>query len=403
MAWLEKRYSKKGVLIYYSYYRIHGKKQKPFHTTDFKTHKKQLKAARELEDLTAAGVSIKKDFKDITFEEAKNKYLEHELDYNSINTYKRAVVFFRSFLSIMPIIDMSEFNIQNLKIWHKERSKSVAETTINKEITILQSFSSFCIEEDILKDNVARSLERYTETDTDKKDFIFLEDVSRAIVYSKIPRGMKYQRESTKQWNGKQVHSAVMAAWYAGLRRGEIANLDLWKDFDTVNHKVHVHTKIDPVTGRKWKIKGKKERTVDVDPAFSAHVEVLRKENQSSYYVYNKACGPIGLDILSRIVKEFCKFYDIRTAISKEIAGLHNIRHSFGTYLLHNGASPRDVMEAMGHKSILTTMIYAHTAERYLKAAISKLPKLPSITTVPIIPKGKHPAPPAPQQPFSDK
>ena len=38
----------------------------------------------------------------------------------------------------------------------------------------------------------------------------------------------------------------------------------------------------------------------------------------------------------------------------------HGLRHSYATYLLEGGASPRAVMDAMGHKRIETTLKYAH-------------------------------------------
>lgn len=38
----------------------------------------------------------------------------------------------------------------------------------------------------------------------------------------------------------------------------------------------------------------------------------------------------------------------------------HHLRHGYGTHLLNRGANPRDIQEAMGHKSLETTMLYCH-------------------------------------------
>ena len=38
----------------------------------------------------------------------------------------------------------------------------------------------------------------------------------------------------------------------------------------------------------------------------------------------------------------------------------HELRHGYATHCLESGANPRAIQEAMGHKSIETTMGYLH-------------------------------------------
>ena len=53
---------------------------------------------------------------------------------------------------------------------------------------------------------------------------------------------------------------------------------------------------------------------------------------------------------------------------------LHTLRHTFASQLVMAGVPLRDVQELMGHKSVETTLKYAHLSAEHVKRQVMRLP-----------------------------
>ena len=71
-------------------------------------------------------------------------------------------------------------------------------------------------------------------------------------------------------------------------------------------------------------------------------------------------------------------------SVSKKLEGFedfhfHQLRHTYTSNLLSNGAAPKDVLELLGHSDVSTTMnIYAHSTRKAKRDSARLLDKVAS-------------------------
>lgn len=270
-------------------------------------------------------------------------YLKYEkkLSENTINSYKNDLDCFKDFFKK----DLTKINLDDMHKYldhlNKENKKA---TTVAHNITVINSFYSFLINENIIATNPCTNI---ISPKLVKKlpNYLTEEEVDKLL---NIPLKTAYDYRN----------KAMLELLYAtGIRVSELinlkfVNLELQDDFIRVMGK------------------GSKERIIPMSNISKKYlieyIEIYRKtllkSKDSEYLFINNQGNVISRVGFFKIIKKLC----LENNISKNVSP-HILRHSFATHLLAHGADLRVIQELLGHSDISTTQIYAHLINDKLK------------------------------------
>lgn len=149
---------------------------------------------------------------------------------------------------------------------------------------------------------------------------------------------------------------AVLETFFStGLRVSELCSLDRYIDLERGEFTIRG--------------KGEKLRVVFLSDnarrAIKAYLD-MRPDTDSAMFVSLTKNGKVLGRITSRAVERLVEMRARRAGIARRIHP-HELRHSFATDLLLNGADLRAVQEMLGHASITTTQIYTHLTNKELR------------------------------------
>lgn len=227
----------------------------------------------------------------------------------------------------------------------------LAERSQARIISGLKSFYHFLVLEDLLETNPAKLIQspklgRKLPQVLSQKE---IETLLSAIDLSK-PEG--------------QRNKAIIEVLYGcGLRVSELTELK-------ISH-LYLAEGFIRVIG-----KGNKERLI---PIGSSAVKALKlyfhdrnrmsnisKEARDIVFLNRRGKGLTRVMIFT-IIKQLSQKAGIKKSISP-----HSLRHAFASHLVEGGADLRAVQEMLGHASILTTEVYTHLNNQYLRETIQE-------------------------------
>jgi len=156
--------------------------------------------------------------------------------------------------------------------------------------------------------------------------------------------------------DSKRDEAMFRIIYCKGLRASEVGRLHL-SDWDDRERMLSVH-----------RLKGSRSA------AFPMHDQELRAL-RAWLKVRGWAPGPLfasrqGGPISRQRIWELMKYYCLAAGIPNEKAHPHALKHSRGSHLLEETGKIHVVQDALGHKNIASTMIYAQVSNRDRTGAV---------------------------------
>lgn len=217
------------------------------------------------------------------------------------------------------------------------RRLGVSGATQNRYLSALSRVYRWAISQGLLDANPAQGVERAPEP---AKMLRWLRDDERIALLDACQRS-----------RSRRLYPLVRLAIATGGRRDtELMRLD-WRDVDLDRHLVTFPTS-----------KNHSARSLPIDPETEVALVALGPAVSGKVFARGRYL------YWPRKPWEFA-------VVQAEIEPLrfHDLRHTFGSYLARSGATPREIAEAMGHRTLSMAMRYCHLAETHTQAVVSRM------------------------------
>lgn len=277
------------------------------------------------------------------------KYVREYLDYLSVErgrakktreNYERYLSLFLKETRTNFLKDIKEESVRSFRVWLAR--KNIKKNTQSYYVIAIRNFLKYLVKRGIR----VISPETIELPKTSRRDIEVLE-------YDELERLLASpQSDTIRDLRDRAILETLFST---GLRLSELCNLGRYIDLERGEVSVRG--------------KGDKLRVVFLsEGAKSAIAKYLKKRTDTDDFLFvsldksGKAIGKITPRSVQRLIEARAR----KAGIPKKVHP-HQIRHSFATDLLINGADLRSVQSLLGHANVSTTQIYTHLTNKELR------------------------------------
>ena len=261
-------------------------------------------------------------------------------------------------LHILPVLGRRHIDTittaEVLAFQHKLKAKGYAPATCNRILVLLRYLFNLAAkwEVDGAGANPARKVDLF-KLNNEKQTFLSKEQVAALL-------------DALATSENRDLLSIVKFLLLTGARKQEALKAE-WREFDLAN--------------RSWVIplsKSGAARKVAISDALVALLETLPSRGKSPYLFTSPATAKPYVSI-------WCSWSTARKRAGLAHVRIHDLRHSFASFLVNSGRSLYEVQRLLGHAHIKTTQRYAHLSnETLISAANTASSFMPGVPTAPV-------------------
>ena len=275
-------------------------------------------------------------------------YLRYERNASpqTVQTYEESLREFESYLSLRDNgLSVETADADLIRDWMEGlMDKGNTASTINKKLSALRSFYRFALKRKLVEKDPAHCI-------TGPKKSKPLPQFLRENEMDHLLDGLEWDDTNYKDVRARTI---LLLFYEAGLRRAELIGLN---DGD-----------VDFATGQ-LKVTGKrnKQRIVPFGKELAEaliNYRTVRDEqekNSDAFFLNDKGDRMTAPQVYTLVRK----YLSAVTSLKKRSP--HVLRHTFATAMLNHGADLESIKNLLGHESVSTTEIYAHTTFEQLK------------------------------------
>ena len=276
-------------------------------------------------------------------------YLRYERNSSpqTVQTYDESLREFESYISLRDSgLSLQAVDADLIRDWMESlMDKGNSASTINKKLSALRSFYRFSLKRGLVEKDPAYGI---TGPKKSKPLPQFLRESEMDRLLDQLEWGDNYK--------DVRARTILILFYEAGLRRSELTGLnDADIDFGSMQLKV---------TGKR-----NKQRIVpfgqELADVLSQYLAIRQEQfghcEDGALFLSDKGKRMTG-DQVYMIVHKYLKLVS-----SLKKCSPHVLRHTFATAMLNNGAGLESIKKLLGHESVDTTEIYAHTTFEQLK------------------------------------
>jgi integrase len=218
--------------------------------------------------------------------------------------------------------------------YKQERLETVRPSTVNKELNCLKAMLNKAVAWGYLKENPLKGLKGLKEP-PGRIRYLAPDETARLLAACETPLYLR---------------PIVELAMHTGMRRSELLSLR-WPDIDLRRRTISLA-----------QTKNNERRVIPVNDTVAAILKALPRHLDTDA-LFPELNGPM----LTRAFWRACH----KAGVSN--LRLHDLRHTFASYLAMGGFNLRTIQQLLGHKDLRMTSRYSHLSADHLQQAVNSL------------------------------